>query len=559
VTEGANPTLEHRLKRLMLFRVVMVTTLLLSAIAVESVSETLLDANPLYLLIIATYGLTIVYVVALRWFGPREGLAYAQVVLDLFVVTGLVYLTSGTGSRLGFLLLYPMSVLSGSVLLSRRRALYSAFTAASLYAVMLWAVRMGWLQPQGPSDIPWVQARSLVYLVFLTGLSCLTVALIGSYLAEAVRRADKKLVAAEEQVADLRVLNQVILDSIQSGLLTTDVSGRLLYANRFGAALLGKSQSELRGQLLREVFESPRLDERVLPASVKHGPWRRFEIAYRHPDGRDVDVGISVSPLATTEPTPGGFLLVFQDLTEIKRLEREIVMKEKLAAVGEMAAALAHEIRNPLGSISGSAQVLMSEPSISKEQGQLLAIITRESTRLSDTLGHFLGQARPGSSARAPVDVGALIGEAVTLLRNAPEVGLGHRVEFKAEPGAHLCLADADQLVQVFWNLARNGLEAMPGGGVLLVTLARRGEDVVLGFSDQGRGIGREEQRRIFEPFHSGTPTGTGLGLAIVYRIVREHRGDISVRSLPGAGTHFEVRLPLVAAADQLQASGVPA
>jgi len=252
--------------------------------------------------------------------------------------------------------------------------------------------------------------------------------------------------------------------------------------------------------------------------------------------------------LATTDPTKGGFLLVFQNLTHIKRLEREVRMNEKLAAVGEMAAHLAHEIRNPLGSISGSAQVLMAEPNLSDEQGRLLAIITRESKRLSGALNQFLDQARPSAEPKGPVDVGRVIGEAITLLRNGPEVGQTHKVEFEMDGGPHVCLADPDQIAQVFWNLARNGLEAMPGGGTLRIRLSVQGDTVVFSCRDQGRGIGREEQRRMFEPFHSGTPMGTGLGLAIVYRIVREHRGDIAVRSTPALGTEVEVHLPLVAA-----------
>ena len=174
--------------------------------------------------------------------------------------------------------------------------------------------------------------------------------------------------------------------------------------------------------------------------------------------------------------------------------------KEKLAAVGEMAAQLAHEIRNPLGSIRGSAQVLMGEPELGEEQGRLLSIISRESKRLSDTLNRFLYQARSPARPHDPVDLRPVVEEAVTLLRNGAEVGPNHEVRFEADEGPHVCLADPDQIAQVFWNLARNGLEAMPDGGRLEVTLRRVASDVVLTVSDQGRGMGRDEQRRLFEP-----------------------------------------------------------
>jgi two-component system sensor histidine kinase PilS (NtrC family) len=253
-----------------------------------------------------------------------------------------------------------------------------------------------------------------------------------------------------------------------------------------------------------------------------------------------------VTPLATQEPSRSGYLVVFQDLTEIRRLEEEVRTKEKLAAVGEMAAQLAHEIRNPLGSIRGSAQVLMAEPALGEEEGRLLSIISRESKRLSDTLNRFLYQARAPERPRDPVDLRPVLESAVTLLRNGAEVGPRHEVRFEADEGPHVCLADPDQMAQVFWNLARNALEAMPDGGRLQVSLRRVAGDVVLTVRDQGRGMGRDEQRRLFEPIPASNRLGSGLGLAIVFQIVRQHGGDITVRSAADQGTQFDVRLPLI-------------
>jgi len=339
------------------------------------------------------------------------------------------------------------------------------------------------------------------------------------------------------------------VNSIQSGLMTTDEEGRVLYANRFGEAILGRAPAALRGSPLSEVLGSPLLGPAELRARAASRALARLELAYRHPDARTLELGVSVTPLAIQEQTRRGYLVVFQDLTDIRRLENEVRTKEKLAAVGEMAAQLAHEIRNPLGSIRGSAQVLMGEPALAEEQGRLLAIIFRESKRLSDTLNRFLYQARGPSVPRGPVDLRPVVESAITLLRSGGELREGHALDFAADDGPLVCLADADQIAQVFWNLARNALEAMPGGGRLDVTLRRRGDDAVLAICDEGRGIERDEQGRLFEPFRSSTSMGTGLGLAIVFRIVREHGGDISVRSVPGEGTQIEVRLPLAAVA----------
>lgn len=534
-------TLEQRLKTMMAARLVMVTTLLLVAVYVEAVSDSLLPFNPFYLLIGATYAFTVVHAVSLRLLRRPTLLVYGQVVGDLVIITGLVYLTGG--SRAGFALLYPISVLSGSILLLRAQGLVLAAIATLFYASAMLLVRLGWIPPQGLSDVPFASFSAVLYSIFVTGVACATVAVIGSYLSANLRSASEQLEEATGQVADLQRLNQLVVSSIHSGLVTSDPHGVVLYTNEYGAAILGRRPSELRGRALQDVFGSLQLSP---PLLASRASLQRFDLAYASPDGTSLDLGVSVSPLATAE---GGYLLVFQDLTEIKRLERDVRAKERLAAVGEMAAQLAHEIRNPLGSISGSAQVLLAElgaDNISPEQARLLDIIRRESKRLSDSLNHFLYQTRPLPPSQEPVDLREVIAGAVTLLKNGSEVGPKHLIEFDVDAGPHLCLADPDKMTQVFWNLARNGLEAMPQGGRLGIRLARRKDELVLSVRDEGRGMHREDARAAFEPFRSGTAMGTGLGLAIVYRIVREHRGDITVRSVPAKGTEFEVHLPLV-------------
>jgi two-component system sensor histidine kinase PilS (NtrC family) len=300
---------------------------------------------------------------------------------------------------------------------------------------------------------------------------------------------------------------------------------------------------------VRDLLGTPLLGRAELQARAASRALARLELSYRHPGGRQLELGVSVTPLATGESSRVGYLVVFQDLTEIRRLEQEVRTKEKLAAVGEMAAQLAHEIRNPLGSIRGSAQVLMAEPGLGDVPGKLLDIISRESVRLSDTLNRFLFEVRPSSRPRGPVDLRPLVEEAVTLLRNGQELRPDHEVLFDADAGPHVCLVDPDQIKQVFWNLARNAVEAMPEGGRLEVRLRRGEGEVVLSVRDQGRGMGKDELGRMFEPFQTARAMGTGLGLAIVFRIVRDHGGDIEVRSAPAEGTEIDVRLPLVAVA----------
>jgi len=537
--------LEARLKRLMLFRVIMVTTLLFIAAYVEVLSETLPRVNPIYFVIVATYALTVGHGIALRFFPSRSALAYAQVLGDLLILTGLVHATGGV--RTGFVLLFPLSVLSATVLVPRRGAMIIAGVAALLYGGLLAAVRLEVLPAGGLADIQQLPGRFLFYSAFVLSVACATVAMLGSYLAESLRHAGRQLEEVAVEVADLRELNQVIVNSIQSGLLMTDAEGRIRHVNVFGTGILGRRSPEILGRPLREVLGSPLFGRAELQVRAATRALARLEIVYRHPEAGELDLGVSVTPLATGDAAESGYLVVFQDLTDVRRLEAELRTNEKLAAVGEMAAQLAHEIRNPLGSIRGSAQVLAGESGFGEEQGRLLNIISRESKRLSDTLNRFLFQARSTGRPRDVVDLRPLLEEALTLLRNGPEIGPDHVVTLEAEGGPHLCLADPDQITQVFWNLARNALEAMPEGGDLDIRLRQREGEVFFVVRDQGRGMAREEQRRLFEPFTSSNPMGTGLGLAIVYRIVREHGGDISVRSAPARGTEVEVRLPLVA------------
>lgn len=536
-------TLEARLKRLMLFRVVMVTTLLLVAASVEAVSETLVRVNPLYFVIMATYAITVVHGVALRLVSRRHLLVYLQVAGDVAVTTGLVYI--GGGSRGGFILLYPLSVLAGSVLLTRRGSLLLALAAGLSYGGLLWAVRLGVVPPYGLREVTSLQASAIQYAAFLMTVACGAIALIGSYFGESLRQAGERLQEAKGEVDDLRELNQLIVRSIHSGLAIADPQGRVLHVNDFGALILGRPVAALRGRALRDLLASPLLEAQAIEARTASASLTRLELPYERPDGTIAELGLSVTPLVGARLQRGS-LVVFQDLTEIKRLEQEVRTKEKLAAVGEMTAQLAHEIRNPLGAISGSAQVLLGESNISKEQAHLLAIITRESKRLSETLNRFLFETRSPLVPRDPVEIGPLVEQAVTLLRHGPEVGPQHVVLVEVAEGPHVCLADPDQITQVIWNLARNGLEAMPTGGRLRIGLRSEGSDLVMSVRDEGHGLGREEQRRIFEPFQSGSSQRTGLGLAIVYRIVREHGGDIALRSHASRGTEVVVRLPRV-------------
>jgi two-component system sensor histidine kinase PilS (NtrC family) len=273
----------------------------------------------------------------------------------------------------------------------------------------------------------------------------------------------------------------------------------------------------------------------------------KIDTQHRRGDGRSIDLGLTVS-LLTFPDGRAGFLFTFQDVTDVRRLERHARLQQRLAAVGEMAAGIAHEIRNPLASMSGSIQVLRQELTLNDEQAQLMDIVLRESERLNDTIKSFLAYARPQRFALARLDIRKVVQDAALLLRNSAEVHERHAVAVEVPANPVWCEADENQIRQVIWNLATNGLRAMAQGGQLLLkaSTAKDGSGAtLLAVRDQGRGIPPEDMDLIFQPFHSSFEKGSGLGLAIVHRIVTDYNGTIDVSSKVGEGTEVTVRLPI--------------
>jgi two-component system sensor histidine kinase PilS (NtrC family) len=238
-----------------------------------------------------------------------------------------------------------------------------------------------------------------------------------------------------------------------------------------------------------------------------------------------------------------------EDLTAIRRLEREVRMQDKLAAVGRLAAAIAHEIRNPLTSIAGSVSMLSGASEMTDEQRQLLRIVTRESERLNQIITDFLAYSRGKQYRFDRVDLIPLVEDTLTLLdHRLVAENAGIRIERKLGFAEAWTLADGDKIKQVFWNFCQNAVRAMREGGVLTVSVETIGEDWQINFADTGEGMSTQQTEKIFEPFQSGFEGGTGLGLAIVYQIVQAHEGKVWARSRVGEGTTFVLRLRRLAA-----------
>jgi two-component system, NtrC family, sensor histidine kinase PilS len=387
------------------------------------------------------------------------------------------------------------------------------------------------------------------YTVGLNVFGFFAVAFLSGSLAERLRRADVRLEQASEEIADLQFFNQYVIDNLLSGLATADEQNRLLTFNRSAVLITGHSLASVVNKPAADVLQLPRafadgLDEDLLRTRAK-----REEVQYRRADGTVIMLGLSVAQL----PLPDGrrgFLYTFQDVTEVKRLERDAQMQKRLAAVGQMAAGIAHEIRNPLASMSGSMQILRQELALSPDQAQLMDIVLRESERLNDTIRSFLAYARPQRVDVQELDLRQVVQETATLLRNSHEVKDNHAIVVRTSPAPVTVHGDGNQVRQIVWNLATNGLRAMPQGGTLTLTAvpdAQQPDAAVLTVADEGVGIPHDEIENIFQPFRSSFGKGTGLGLAIVHRIASDYHAAIDVQSEPGRGTTFRVTFPAAA------------
>ncbi len=547
-TDSARKIADNALVWLMVLRVVVVTALLGSAVVTEVLARPSEPGEPLYLLIALTYLLTLLY--ALAWpftAAHRRELAYAQVLGDLLIVTGIVHSTGGIESNFSFL--YLISIISASIILFGRGGLVAATVASVLYGALVQALYLGAIRAYPAAAQPTavvLPSQVVAYTVFLNVFAFYTVALLTSYLSESLRLTGRKLEEASDSLADLEAFNQTIIDSITSGLMTTDVEGRINFFNEAAANILVVDSQQAIGQEVKALLGE--MDDFLdrLKAKLAGRRYLRMEGAYLNGRGEELYLGMSVSYLLFDGEKKSGFLFIFQDLTEITRLEREVRLKENLATMGEMAAGMAHEIRNPLASISGSVQVLAEAEELTEEQKRLMDIIVRESERLSGTLTEFLAYARPPRFEPGQVDLRRVVEETATLLRHSSEVLPEHEIALDLPETPVMLFADPNQMKQITWNLARNALHAMPDGGRLEMALARNGAGgVVMTFRDQGIGISGGEVHKVFEPFSGSFKRGSGLGLAIVYRIVKDYNGMIHVDSVASKGTVISVHFPL--------------
>lgn len=539
---------KKRLVWSILIRVAVVSLFLISTVILntrEPESAGAVELTGLYRLIIPTYLFSIASLIILKLSGGlHQTFTYAQIIWDLLLVTLLLLLTGGISSPYSFL--YMLSIINASILLARREAIYTASLCGILYGAILDFQYYGKLAVFGLNQAQHYDARYILYTIFVNILAFYLTAFLTGYLAERVKKSESALKEKVIDYEELERLNSSVVSNIDSGLISINNDGSIRVFNHHAAELTGITQEEAYDRPLTEVIDGFTLfSDKILTFS-------EGEIDYNTKNGEQMIFGFRSVPFPDKEGNPAGVIIHFKDLTQMKRMKEQLKRADELAAIGELSARIAHEIKNPLASISGSVQLISLDENIDGTDKKLLEIIMRESERLNGLINDFLAYARPSQPIKIPVLLKQLLVDMATILAADPRF---NNVTIQNNCEEWLSLAvDRDQMRQVFWNLFLNSAEAMTTGGTIQIDaeIDKDGKEAgcqedkaKIIITDNGSGMTRNDLKRVFEPFFTTKSSGTGLGLATVYRIIESHGGTILVESTVDVGTTFTIILPV--------------
>ncbi|KPJ53961.1 hypothetical protein AMJ39_02490 [candidate division TA06 bacterium DG_24] len=536
-----------RIAWLLAGRPLVVSVILGTGIIILNLGETPVSLLPLYLLIGASCALSIGSWLALLMGVSALGTLYVQLVADIVLETGIIHFTGGPESS--FSLLYFLTIICGSIVFSVRGGLVMACLSGLAYGLLLWGERSGVMPFAAGLTALDMPGAHIFLRAYLHVLFFFLVAALSGYLSERLRVSGVELKQIVRELHEARLTTDDILQNMGSGLVTVDLDGKIVYFNRNAELLL-----ECAGRLHHDEVLGAELPERVAPfrdhlmSVVRDGTEEvRAEVDIQTEGGSTRSLGLSTTVLYDREGRRHGAMAVFRDITQVKEIEERLRLADRMAALGELAAGIAHEIRNPMGSIRGCIEMLADDLQLRGEHKRLMELIIKESDRLNDTIDNFLRFARSTPPAFYDVDISGVVDDAIRLAEAHPAYRNEIRVECAVSSRPIHLEADPERVRQALFNLLLNAFRAIKGSGTVRIEVSVSPDEsaLVIACEDDGVGISPEEHPRIFEPFYSGSGEGTGLGLAIVHRIVEEHGGTISVESKPNEYTRFVLALPL--------------
>ncbi|MBN2061846.1 MAG: PAS domain S-box protein [Deltaproteobacteria bacterium] len=549
--------LPGKLQKLMFLRVVFVSLLLGASIFIQIKQNRAYFGDiqtSHYLLIAFIYFLTFIYIILYKKTNKLVRLVYFQLIMDTIFVTAIIYSTGGIESIFSFL--YILTIITGSIILYRKGGMIIASGSSILYGLLLDLHYYSIIHPFGSSLVypAEYQRFNIFYIIIVNIAAFYLVAFLSSYPSEQARKSRVELKARQDDILKLEALNEWIIRSIKSGLIALDGEGGILRFNPAAENIFGIKARHVIGKKISEVLPILTNHLRSWEASFNRddGKGQRFEdLVFSGKDGQETFIRLSVSPLRIPDGDQKGQILFFQDITHIKKIEEEMKKVEGLALIGELAAGIAHEIRNPMASISGSIQVLNESIEKDEMNNRLMEIIMREIDRLNHLVNDFLLFARPKPSNIQDSNLEQLIKESFELFKNSGKWNENMKLEADFQENI-LIKSDPEQIKQVLWNIFLNATDAMPGGGCLSIkTLllnnpgdSEPGKNTVkIQIKDSGEGFSEDALTHIFTPFFTTKEKGSGLGLATVKRIIDGLGGTIYGRNHPDGGAEITIFL----------------
>ncbi|MBC86775.1 MAG: PAS domain-containing sensor histidine kinase [Bdellovibrionaceae bacterium] len=520
---------EERMTIIQGIRIFFLAAILFLTIVFQSIQPEFLNPEvwvPIYVILGISFLLNGLFLYAFKnlthhWIANSIAFGY-----DAVVITSLIYFTGISQSV--FLFMYLVYIVLCGLAYRRKGAIIMALWTSSLFSILM---------VLGPS----LEGRSLYFAIAINNLAFLSVAVLSGILSEQFDFIGVELKERGRELASLKDFNQLIVENVGSGFLTVDPDFLISHCNNSATRILDDHM--LVGKHLKEIF--PSLHKRIVSLGEVDEPIR-FEERYKNYREEQLIIESIVSLLEDSEQNSLGYVVMFQDLTEFKRLEFNMRQQEKMAAVGQLAAGIAHEIRNPLASISGSIQML-STPDFSEDESQrLMRIVVREIDRLNNLINDFLEFVRPDKMKEEPLNLVGLMQEILEMVKLNQKLPQDVKQTFTRSTDRRI-LGDEDKLKQALLNIVINGYQAMEQveEKELKVDCSESSGEFVLKIQDKGMGMDENNIRRLFEPFHTTKSKGTGLGLAITHKILENHQANVFVESAVGEGTTFIIKFQL--------------